>query len=78
MASTCFAIEMTGVIPLPPQQATTGRSSGLGQNTPAGLVTSSSLPASTCSSNQPDISPPGTRFTVTVRSASMPGVLDME
>ena len=41
-------IDITGVIPLPPQKATTGRSPSRGQNTPAGLVTSRTSPSATC------------------------------
>ena len=71
-------IDMTGVTPLPPQYATTARSSAVVQNTPAGLVASSTSPSATWSWNQLETSPPGTRFTVTVRSRPPSGALDIE
>ena len=71
-------MDMTGVIPLPPQRPTTGRSVSCGQNTPAGFVTSTTSPAARLSRNQLETSPPATRLTVTVRSASVSGALDME
>ncbi len=77
-ASTLLAIDITGVTPLPPTKATTGRGAGSRQKTPAGLVTSSSSPSCTWSWNQFDTRPPGTRLTVTLRWASVSGALDME
>ena len=71
-------IDMTGVMPLPPQKPTTGRSACRGQNTPAGLVASTTSPAERWSRSQFETSPPATRFTVTVKSASVSGELDME
>src|SRR3546814_12591240 len=77
-ASRLLAIEMTGVTPLPPAKATTGRSLSLGQNTPAGFDASSTSPSATLSCSQFDTRPPSPRFTVTVRSGSTPGALDLE
>ena len=79
VASTCLVMDMTGVMPLPPQKPSTGRSLSWGQNTPAGLVSSTtSALGQTWSRNQLETSPPATRFTVTVRSSSVSGALDME
>ena len=71
-------IDMTGVTPLPPQKATTGRSPSCTQNTPAGRVTSRTSPSVTWSWNQLETRPPATRLTVTVSSASVSGALDIE
>ena len=71
-------MDMTGVMPLPPQKPSTGRSDSLGQKTPAGLVTSMTSPSARLSRNQFETNPPATRLTVTVRSRSVPGALDME
>ncbi len=78
VASTCLAIDITGVTPLPPQNPSTGRSDACGQKTPAGLVTSMTSPSARWSRNQLETSPPATRLTVTVRSRSVAGALDME
>ena len=77
-ASTLLAIDMIGVTPLPPQNATIGWSPSRGQNTPAGGVTSRMSPSRTVSLSQLDTSPPGTRLTVTARSSSVSGALDIE
>ena len=71
-------MDMTGVTPLPPQKHSTGRSVSWGQNTPAGFVSSNTEPTATVSRNQLDTRPPATRLTVTVRSGSVSGALDME
>ena len=75
---TLRTIDMTGVIPLPPQKATIGRSGSATQKTPAGLVTSSTSPSATSSCSQFEPAPPGTRLTVTTRSSSVSGALDIE
>ena len=77
-ASTDLVIDMTGVTPLPPQRANSGRPDSWGQNTPAGLVTSIWSPSRRWSRNQLETRPPVTRLTVTVRAPSSPGALDME
>ncbi len=64
--------------PLPPQKATTGAELSRRQKTPAGLVVSSTSPTDTRSSSQLEMRPSGTRFTVTVRSGSVSGALDIE
>jgi hypothetical protein len=72
-------IDITGVTPLPPQKPSTCPSApSNGQNTPAGFVTSTTSPTPRRSRNQLETSPPATRLTVTVRSASVSGVLDIE
>ena len=71
-------IDITGVMPLPPQKPTSGRADSCGQNTPAGLVSSIVSPAERLSRNQFETSPPATRLTVTVSSVSVVGALDME
>ena len=77
-ASTLLAMDITGVMPLPPQKPTIGRSSGGTQKVPDGRVTSRTSPSATWSMNQLETAPPGTRLTVTVRSSSVSGALDIE
>jgi len=67
-----------GVIPLPPANATIGSALSRRQNTPAGAVTSTASPAARLSCSQFETSPPGTRFTVVISSASLSGLLDIE
>ena len=68
---------MTGVTPLPPQNATTALVVAQAEH-PGGLGDLEHVAPATWSLNQSDTSPPGTRLTVTVRSASVPGALDIE
>ena len=77
-ASTLLAMEITGVMPLPPQNPMIGRRRPGTQNVPDGLVTSTRSPSDTWSMNQLETTPPGTRLTVTVRSPSVSGALDIE
>ena len=69
VASTCLVIDITGVMPLPPQKPSTGRSDSWGQKTPAGFVSSIASPAERLSRNQLETRPPATRLTVTVSVA---------
>ena len=66
------------MMPLPPQKAMIGRSPRRTQNEPDGLVTSRRSPSATWSMSQLETRPPGTRLTVTVRSSSTSGALDIE
>jgi hypothetical protein len=86
-ASADLASDRIGVIPLPPQNATTGAANSRAppasspsrrQNTPAGSVVSTTSPGARWSCIQLDTRPPGTRFTVVINSASVSGELDME
>lgn len=78
VASALLASERIGVIPLPPANATSGASLSRRQNTPAGRVTSTTSPAARLSCIQLETSPPGTRFTVVISSASVAWQLDIE
>ena len=73
-----FTSECTGVIPLPALNATTSSSPAVRRKTPAGRVTSITSPAANRSFMKFDTTPPGVRFTVTVRSGSTAGEDDME
>ena len=73
-----LVIDSIGVTPLPPQKATIGLSLGVAQNVPIGPLTSRTSPADTWSINQLETTPPATRLTVTTRSSSVSGALDME
>jgi hypothetical protein len=73
-----LVIDITGVTPLPPQKPMTGRSDCSTQKVPDGLLTSRRSPSCTWSMSQLETTPPGTRFTVTVRSPSVSGALDIE
>ncbi len=74
-----MVIDSTGVMPLPPQKAMIGRSSSSPrQNAPEGGDVSTRSPTDKVSLNQLDTEPPGTRLTVTARSESVSGALDME
>ena len=78
VANALLITENTGVIPLPPANATIGALPGRSVNTPAGRVSASSSPSATSSSIQFDTRPPATRFTVVVSSVSVCGELDIE
>ena len=72
-------IEITGVMPLPPANATIGRRRrGRSTNRPAGRITSMVSPGASASFIQFDIRPPGTRFTVVVSGSPTSGELDIE
>ncbi len=73
-----MAIEIRGVMPLPPQNPMIGPVPARMRNAPDGLVTSTTSPSETWSSNQLETAPPGTRLTVTARSSSVSGALDIE
>ena len=78
VASTLLAIEITGVIPLPPQKAMIGRPPSRTQKLPDGGLTSRRVPSVTWSTSQLETPPPGTRLTVKARSPSVSGALDIE
>ena len=78
VASTLLAMDITGVMPLPPQKATIGRLASRTQKVPEGRVTSERSPSATWSTSQLETTPPGTRLTVTASSSSVSGALDME
>ncbi len=78
VASALLITEITGVIPLPPENATIGVLRGTSVKTPAGRVRASTSPSATSSSIQLETRPPGTRFTVVTNSVSVCGELDIE
>jgi hypothetical protein len=69
---------MIGVMPEPAASSNSSSSSESGVNVPAGPAISRMSPARTLSQIQFDTCPPGTRLTVTVGAASIPGALDSE
>ncbi len=71
-------MEITGVMPLPPTNATIGASVARRTNRPVGRMTSIVSPADTASFIQFDMRPPGTRFTVVVSGSPVSGELDIE
>ena len=71
-------MEITGVMPLPPQNPMIGRSPSRMRNVPDGLDTSTRSPTDTLSLSQLETTPPSTRLTVTARSPSVSGALDIE
>ena len=72
--------DMIGVIPLPPPNITSGRSSSPRRSTnrPSGGFTAMRRPAASSSLNQFETRPRSTRFTVTFGSGSQPGALESE
>ena len=78
VASALLTIEITGVMPLPPANATIGTSVSRSTKSPVGRITSSASPGATESFNQFDMRPPGTRFTAVVKGSSISGALDIE
>ena len=78
VASALLMIEITGVMPLPPANATIGTSVARSTKSPAGRITSIVSPGASASFIQFDIGPPGTRFTVTVKRSPVSGELDIE
>ena len=78
VASAVLMIEITGVIPLPPANATIGTSVSRNTNSPVGRITSIVSPAASESFIQFDMRPPGTRFTVVVNRSPTSGELDIE
>ena len=71
-------IEITGVIPLPPANATIGVSCSWSTKSPAGRSTSMVSPGASVSFIQFDMRPPGTRLTVVMNGSSVSGELDIE
>ena len=69
---------MTGVIPLPAANSRKSPSSDRGQNVPAGGSRSSTVPAATRSTIQPDANPPAVRLTVMAGRSPVRGELDSE
>src|SRR5215510_7620364 len=78
VASALLMIENTGVIPLPPANATIGTPVSRSTNRPVGRITSMVSPGSSASIIQFDIRPVGTRFTVVVKGSPTSGELDIE
>ena len=78
VASAVLMIEITGVMPLPPANATIGTSVSRSTNSPAGRITSMVSPGASVSFIQFDMRPPGTRFTVVVKGSPVSGELDIE
>ncbi len=78
VASTVLSSENTGVMPLPPLNATISPSPGARRKAPAGTLASTTSPGASVSIIQFDTTPPGTRFTVTVSSSSTAGADDIE
>jgi hypothetical protein len=71
-------IDITGVMPLPPANATIGVSVSRRTNSPVGRITSMVAPGARASFIQFDMRPPGTRLTVVVRGSPTSGELDIE
>ena len=71
-------IEITGVMPLPPANATIGSSDSRSTKSPVGRITSIAAPGASASFIQFDMCPPGTRLTVVVNGSSVSGELDIE
>ena len=78
VASALLMIEITGVMPLPPANATIGTSRSCSTKSPVGRITSIVAPGASASFIQFDIRPPGTRFTVVVNGSPVSGELDIE
>ena len=78
VASALLTSEMTGVMPLPPANATIGTSVARSTKSPAGRITSMVSPGSRVSFIQFDIRPPGTRLTAVVKRSPISGELDIE
>ena len=78
VASALLMIEITGVIPLPPANATIGTSVSRSTKSPNGRITSMVSPGASVSFIQLDIGPPETRFTVVVNGSPASGELDIE
>ena len=78
VASALLTSDRIGVMPLPAPSATSGAGLSRRQKTPAGRVTSTASPGARWSCIQFETRPPGTRFTVVIRSSSVSGELDIE
>ena len=73
-----LTIDITGVMPLPPANATMGASVARSTNSPVGRITSTRSPGAITSFIQFDMRPPGTRLTVVVSGSPTSGELDIE
>ena len=80
LVSADLISDTIGVIPLPPPNITSGRSSSPRRSTnrPSGGFTAICLPVASSSLNQFETRPRSTRFTVTLGSGSQSGALDSE
>ena len=78
VASALLMIEITGVMPLPPANATIGTSVLRSTKSPVGRITSIVSPGASVSIIQFDICPPGTRFTAVAKRSPVSGELDIE
>ena len=78
VTSALLISPITGVMPLPPAKKSSGRELSCSTKRPSGGSTRSAAPALTCSWNQPEPRPSGTRLTVTFAASPSSGALASE